>query len=88
MATADTLINNNSPKFNERIFLLCDKCLWTSTCINKRYLEELSEISESELSCPICNQDNLSSFPIAPNDSFTYSFSEGNGLELSFGFKN
>ena len=88
MATADTLINNNSPKINERIFLLCDRCLWTSTCINKKYLEELSEISESELSCPVCNQDNLSSFPIAPNDSFTYCFSEDSGLEMTFRLKN
>ena len=88
MATVDTLLNNNSPKINERILLLCDRCLWTSTCINKKYLEELSEISESELSCPVCNCDNLSSFPVTPNDSFTYSFSEGRGVELTFGLKN
>ena len=84
MSAADTIINNNSPKINERIFLICDQCMWTVTCLNKKYLEELSEISDTEYSCPKCKQDELSSFPITDNDSFRYDFSKRKGLEISF----
>lgn len=78
----------NSPKIKERIFLLCDQCLWTVTCLNKKYLEELSNISGTEYNCPSCKQDELSSFPIAHDDSFTYNYSKNRGIELSFGIKN
>ena len=75
----------NSPKSEERIFLLCDQCLWSVTCLNKRYLEDLSDISETEYSCPSCKRDELSSFPITRNDSFTYNYIENRGLEIVLG---
>jgi hypothetical protein len=65
MAATENEINEFNPKINERIFLLCDQCLWTVTCLNKKYLEELSEISETEYTCPVCHQDQLSSFPVS-----------------------
>ena len=75
-------------KTKERIFLLCDQCLWTVTCLDKKYLDELSDISDTEYSCPSCKQDPLSSFPITSNDSFTYSHSKARGLEIIFAIKN
>ena len=83
MAATKSEINEINPKINERIFLLCDRCLWTVTCLTKKYLDELSEISETEYTCPICNQDSLSSFPVSPNDSYTYSYSKNRGLEVA-----
>jgi hypothetical protein len=83
MAAKEIEINETSPKINERIFLLCDRCLWTVTCLTKKYLDELTEISETEYTCPICNQHPLSSFPISPNDSYTYSYSKNRGLEVA-----
>lgn len=77
----------NTPQTKERIFLLCDQCLWTVTCLNKKYLEELLDISDTEYSCPSCMQD-LSSFPVTHNDSSRYSYSKNRGLELTFGIKN
>jgi hypothetical protein len=88
MAPSVNAISENSLKANESLFLLCDQCLWTVTCLNKKYLEDLAEISESELSCPLCKQDPLSSFPVTHNDSFRYSYSKKRGLELTFGIKN
>jgi hypothetical protein len=85
MAAAENAIKENSLKANQAIFLLCDQCLWTVTCLNKKYLEELSEISETEYSCPICNQDQLSSFPVSHNDPFRYSYSESKAFVLTFG---
>ena len=87
MAIAERTTNNNSAKMNERIFLVCDRCLWTVTCLNKKYLDELSEISEVELSCPSCKDDQLSSFPVMQNDSFTYTYSKIKGLKIRFGVK-
>ena len=78
-------ITKNSPKSMEKIFLICDQCMWTVTCLNKKYLEELSEISDTEYSCPTCKQDELSSFPITSNDSFRYEYSKKKGLDISFG---
>ena len=87
MAASENIISENSLKANQPIFLFCDQCLWTVTCLNKKHLEELSEISEAEYSCQICNQDQLSSFPVSHNDSFRYSYSESKDLVLTFGKK-
>ena len=71
-------------KMNERIFLLCDQCFWTVTCLNKNYLKQTLAKNNR---CPRCNQDQLSSFPVMPNDSFTYSYSKKRGIELNFGIR-
>jgi hypothetical protein len=77
-------MNDSNPKVNERIFLLCDQCFWTVTCLNKNYLEETLSKNNT---CPRCNQDQLSSFPVMANDSFTYSYSKKRGIELNFGIR-
>ena len=87
MVGTEPLMNTLSHKIGERIFLLCDQCRWAVTCINKKYLEELSEISEVEYSCPICKQDQLSSFPITSNNTFRYRYSKNKGLEITFTIK-
>ena len=88
MASSENVISENSLKANQPIFLFCEQCLWTVTCLNKKYLEELSEISETEYSCPICRQDQLSSYPVSHNDPFTYSYYESKHLVLTFGKKH
>jgi hypothetical protein len=78
----------NDPKYlkiNERIFLICNQCLWTVTCINKTYLQETFGTNNL---CPICSQGRLSSFPITPDDSFTYTYSKKRALNLTLGIKN
>lgn len=87
MVGTEPLMNTLSHKIGERIFLLCDQCLWAVTCINKKYLEELSEISEVEYSCPMCKQDQLSSFPITSNNTFRYRYSKNKGVEITFTIK-
>lgn len=79
-----TMDDSKNLKVNERIFLLCDQCFWTVTCLNKNYLQET--VSKNN-TCPSCNQDQLSSFPVMPNDSFTYSYSKKRGIELNFGIR-
>jgi hypothetical protein len=45
----------------------------------------LDDIIGKENTCPRCFQDQLSSFPLILNDSFTYAYSEKRGLEVKFG---
>jgi len=35
-----------NPKINERIFLLCDQCFWTVTCLDKSYLDKTYSYSK------------------------------------------
>jgi hypothetical protein len=71
-----------NPKSKERIFFLCEECLWTMTSLDK---SRLDDIIGKENTCPMCFQDQLSSFPLLLNDSFTYAYSEKRGLEVKFG---
>ena len=80
----EIMSDSKNPKINERIFLLCDQCFWTVTCLSKNYLEETWARNNK---CPRCNHDQLSSFPVMPNDSFTYSYSKKRGIELNFGIR-
>ena len=50
---------------NERIFLICDKCLWSATSINAFYGQK--RIGNSN-SCPVCKKDQLSRFPLKAKD--------------------
>ncbi|MGH9973324.1 MAG: hypothetical protein ACRD93_05455 [Nitrososphaeraceae archaeon] len=82
--TEMVMSDTKNPKANERVFLLCDHCFWTVTCLDKIYLQEILGKNNR---CPLCNQAQLSSFPVMPNDSFTYSYSKKRGIELNFGIR-
>ena len=61
------------------IFLLCDTCYWCATYLDKTRIPE-------ENSCPQCDANNneLTSFPIMSNESFTFDYSDKRGVELGF----
>ena len=70
-----------NPKSKERIFFLCEDCMWSVTSLDRfRIFEVIGE----EGICPVCYQDQLSSFPLMLNDSFTYRYSEKRGMEVNF----
>lgn len=64
-------------KKKETIFILCDSCVWCATFFGKHMLP-------AENRCPYCLQTELSSFPILPNESFTFNYNEKRGIELNF----
>jgi len=35
--------------------------------------------------CPICGNTSISTFPILPNEEFTFDYNEKRGIELEFG---
>jgi hypothetical protein len=70
-----------NPNSKERIFFLCEDCMWGVTCLDKPRLFEV--IGEQGI-CPMCHQDQLSSFPLMLNDSITYRYSEKTGIEVKF----
>ncbi|MGC1928143.1 MAG: hypothetical protein WA667_04160 [Candidatus Nitrosopolaris sp.] len=77
--TAPSTKEQNYPntKEKEAIFILCDTCYWSATYITQFMLP-------AEDRCPSCQNIELSSFPILPNESFISNYSEKRGLELEF----
>jgi hypothetical protein len=66
-------------KKEKPIFILCDTCYWSATYFTQFMLP-------AEGRCPICQNTELSSFPILPNESFISNYTESEGLELEFKF--
>ena len=83
MTTNQTLISQ-AFKANQSIFLLCDHCFWTATCLDKL---QINQVLGPNSICPVCKYQQLSSFPITTNESFTYDISSTKGLEISFGIR-
>jgi hypothetical protein len=61
------------------IFILCDNCYWCATYLDKTRIP-------SENGCPKCNANNnqLTSFPIMANESFSFDHTNKRGVELEF----
>jgi hypothetical protein len=63
----------------DSIFALCETCHWCATYLDK------SRVPNNK--CPICGNNVISTFPILPNEEFTFSYNEKRGVELEFGLK-
>jgi hypothetical protein len=61
------------------IFILCDKCYWCATYVNKSR-RPVGNI------CPRCNIDTneLTSFPIVANELFSFDYNNKYEIELGF----
>ena len=62
--------------YKKQTFVLCEKCYWCATFF------KASE--PKELGCFMCTSKELSSFPIMPDESFTFGYDEKKGLEFDF----
>lgn len=70
--------NNEKKKYGsvEDIFILCETCHWCATYFDKSRLPTEK--------CPMCLNREMSSFPILPNEAFTFSYNDKRGVELEF----
>jgi hypothetical protein len=61
------------------IFVLCDFCYWCATFVDKTKIP-------ADNVCPGCgvNNNELTSFPIAFNESFSFGYDDTRGVELEF----
>ena len=75
---SNSIFDGQANKSKERIFVICDVCLWATTYLDKSRLPVLDS------RCSRCQEAGLSSFPVLANESFTYTYSEKRGLELRF----
>jgi hypothetical protein len=78
------LIGNKSPESSipsspPPIFILCEVCYWCATYVDKTRIP-IDNI------CPECgaNNNELSSLPIASNESFTFDYNNKRGVEMEF----
>lgn len=63
----------------QSIFVLCDRCYWCATYLDKNRLPSYNN-------CLECNSNNneLTSFPILPNESLIFDYNDKRGVELRF----
>ena len=61
------------------IFVLCDFCYWCATFVDKTKIP-------ADNVCPGCgvNNNELTRFPIAFNESFSFGYDDTRGVELGF----
>jgi hypothetical protein len=60
------------------IFVLCERCYWCATYLNKSRLPR-------DNTCSQCSTvDEFSSFPILSNESFTFDYNHKRGVQLEF----
>jgi hypothetical protein len=73
--------NGESEKYGlvDSVFVLCETCHWCATYFDK------SRVPSNK--CPICGNTSISTFPILPNEEFTFNYNEKRGVELEFGLK-
>ena len=66
-------------KSSSPIFILCDACYWCATYVDKTRIP-------ADNNCPQCNANNneLTSFPIMANESFTFHHNPERGIEFEF----
>jgi hypothetical protein len=74
------LANDNKEKKKygslDDIFILCETCYWCATYFDKSRLPTEK--------CPMCLNTEMSSFPILPNEAFTFNYNDKRGVELEF----
>jgi hypothetical protein len=60
-------------------FILCDRCYWCATYFGNTRIQ-------TDNNCPQCNANSneLISFPIVPNESFTFGYNQKRGVEMEF----
>ena len=74
LAKAPTDTRSLQPKF-----IPCDRCFWCTTYFGNTRIQ-------ADNNCPQCNANSneLTSFPIAPNESFSFGYNEKCGVEMEF----
>jgi hypothetical protein len=79
MLKSEALTKYESSSYTQPLFILCDTCYWCATYFDKTRIP----INNT---CPRCNANNseLTSFPIIPNESFTFDHNPKRGVELEF----
>ena len=72
------------PSSSPPIFVLCDICYWCATFV------DMTTVPIHNI-CPQCSANNnnseLTSFPILPNESFTFDYNDKRGVEFEFNGK-
>jgi hypothetical protein len=78
-STLSAKTSHSSLSSSQAIFILCDNCYWCATYLDKTRIP-------GENSCPQCDANNneLTSFLIMSNESFTFDHSDKRGVELEF----
>jgi predicted Zn-ribbon and HTH transcriptional regulator len=74
--------NDYTKPSSSPVFILCDRCYWCATYFNNIRISVDNK-------CPQCNANSneLTSFPIASNESFTFGYNHKLGAEMEFNLR-
>jgi len=78
MATSEELTYKENPKSKERIFFLCEDCLWGVTSLDKSHIEETIRKRKHV-------SDMLSRPALLPINDEWFLYCEKTGIEIKFG---
>ena len=69
--------NDYTKPSSSPVFILCDRCYWCATYFNNIRISV-------DNNCPQCNANSneLTSFPIASNESFTFVYNDKRGVQM------
>ena len=70
----------NCSNLSPPIFILCDICHWCATYFDKTRIP----VDNKCLRCNTNDDNELTSFTIMSNESFTFSYNDKRGVELQF----
>ena len=72
-----TAKNRDRIKSSSPVFILCDRCYWCATYFDNRRIP-------TNNNCPQCNANSneMTSFPIASNEGFTFGYNDKYTVEL------
>ena len=71
----EALTSIEQPLPKTKLFLLCDNCYWCASVFKTRLIEIES--------CPQC-QKQVSSIPLADNETYTYNYDISHGVVVDF----
>jgi hypothetical protein len=65
-------------------FLICQSCLWCASSLNNRSMT-INDVNNSDSNkCPLCENGNLESLPIASNEGYKFDYVAKSGVILEF----
>jgi hypothetical protein len=76
--------DSDSISHDNVFFLICQSCLWCASSLNNRSMTINDDNNSDNNKCPLCENGNLESLPIASNEGYKFDYVAKSGVLLEF----
>ena len=76
--------NSRSISHDNAFFLICQSCLWCASSLNNRSMTINDDNNSDNNKCPLCENGNLESLPIASSEGYKFDYVAKSGVILEF----